>query len=883
MLPGSIGSIARGRAEGIGLRSTAHRLSIADVPRLSSDRAQEEDASRYIARAMAHHSVPELLAPAGSLEAVRAAVANGADAVYLGASKFNARDEGAQLSLEELGEACRIAHGRGRRIYMTLNVLIKPGELVDALDFLGYAVDLGIDAVIVQDVGLIRLIQRVYPELEIHGSTQMTVHDESGAAVMRELGVERVVLARENTLDDIRAIRAAVPTLGLETFIHGALCISYSGQCYMSGMISERSANRGSCAQSCRKDYVLTDTSTRAELDRGYLISAKDLGAYDHLAAIADAGIVCLKVEGRKKRPEYVATVTKSYREFLDRVERGDTTPPTEADVQPLVQIYSRGFTGGMYGGRAGRNYVTRTQPDNRGTTLGTVVGFTPSDRAGGELIVDVSSPIEVGDGLGFEAPDGVGGPTMGFSVTSVRTLSSNGRSRQAIQTRTSVPAGWVVVRTSEGQLLERARASYAALSSEIRQKKARLDVRLFGAPGTPLKAVFTSDGESVTVRSEVTLSVADKRPLEVASLRDHLGRLGETPFVLGNVDVSALSAGLFLPVSEQNHIRQEAVEQLMLRRDWAREAKLADRRSVIEANVNAIDVSAPAVDARLSLSAQVFRIEDGEAAATAGATEVCFDPFLRHPTPPVSRVRAMQARLADLGVALRLRTPTIVRPEERKGVQKWLDLGLPILSGHLGLVHELAGKGRDVIADYATNVFNAHTAAEVFRLGARRIVASVELTSEELSQLVEPWSGRGFDVFVYGRPEGMTIEHCVLSAAFDRETKTCRDLCVQKHANVELTDPMGYTFPVATDSACRNRLLHSRPIDGSEFLPKLWRAGIRGYQMVFNVPGDDVSSIVRSYRSALDALVADARPDVEAVRRVIGTEFTRGHFARAV
>src|SRR5204862_605566 len=166
---------------------------------------------------------------------------------------------------------------------------------------------------------------------------------------------------------------------------------------------------------------------------------------------------------------------------------------------------------------------------------------------------VDVSSPIEVGDGLGFEAPDGVGGPTMGFSVTAVRTLSSNGRSRQAIHARTGVPSGWLVVRTSEAQLLERARASYAALPSEIRQRKARLDVRLFGAPGTPLKAIFTSDGESVTVRSDVTLSVADKRPLDGPSLRAHLGRLGETPFVLGNLDVTALSVGLFLPVSEQN------------------------------------------------------------------------------------------------------------------------------------------------------------------------------------------------------------------------------------------------------------------------------------------------------------------------------------------
>src|SRR2546430_9865467 len=316
---------------------------------------------------MAPRTVPELLSPAGSLDAVRAAVANGADAVYLGAQRFNARDEGAQLTLDELADACRIAHGRGRRIYLTLNVLVKPRELAEALAFLGEAIDRGIDAVIVQDLGLIGLIRELYPDLEIHGSTQTTVHDGSGAAVLEELGVKRVVLARENTLDDLKAIRQRVPNLGLETFVHGALCISYSGQCYMSGMISERSANRGSCAQSCRKDYVLADAATGggAELDRGYLISARDLGAWEHLAEIADAGIHTLKVEGRKKKPEYVATVTHGYRVFLDRLAAGDTRPPAPAEVQPLVQIFSRGFTGGMDGGPAGRHYLTPINPDH--------------------------------------------------------------------------------------------------------------------------------------------------------------------------------------------------------------------------------------------------------------------------------------------------------------------------------------------------------------------------------------------------------------------------------------------------------------------------------------------------------------------------------------
>lgn len=862
-------------------------------------------------------TIPELLAPAGSLDAVRAAVANGANAVYLGAEKFNARDDGAQLSLDELEQACTLAHSRGVRVYLTQNVLVKPAELVDALVFLGECVDRGIDAVIVQDVGLVRLIQRVYPELEIHGSTQMTVHDASGAALMKELGVERVVLARENTMDDIRAIRAAVPDLGLETFVHGALCISYSGQCYMSGMISERSANRGSCAQSCRKDYVLTDVATGGELDRGYLISAKDLAAHDHLAAIAEAGVGCLKVEGRKKKPEYVATVTKGYRDFLDRLARGERSAPASEEVLPLVQIYSRGNTGGMYGGRAGREYITRDQPDNHGVVLGAVVG-----QERGELLVDVARPIEVGDGLGFEPAEGGAGKGTGFAVSAVRTLGrrDGGVVRQAIASRTRVPAGWRVVRSSEAALLERARASYAALPLPARARKTRLDVRVFGSAGGTLRAVFSTDGESVAVVSEAQLAPAAKRALDRAQLREQLGRLGDTPFALAALDDAGLAPGLFLPISELNRLRQRAVEELMVRRDWAEQARLAERRERVEQAVASVGEGGvageagargapPHVEVTTSVApdrhptlaprtasarptdrasdfrlvAEVFTADDARSAAEAGATEIVFDPFLRHPAPPKSRLAGLASELGERGVALRLRTPTVVRPEERRVVDRWLALDLPVQSGHLGLVAELARAGRDVVADYAVNCFNQHTAAEYFRLGARRIVLSVELTVEELTRVAAPWAGRGFDVFVYGRPEGMTIEHCVLSAAFDREPTKCRDLCTRDHTNVELTDPAGYTFPVATDSACRNRLLHSRPVEGSEYLPRLWAGGLRGYQLVFNVPGETVAPVVARYRAALDALAAGTRPDLAAVRELVGGAFTRGHFARAV
>jgi U32 family peptidase len=823
-------------------------------------------------------SVPELLAPAGSLDAVRAAVANGADAVYLGVEKFNARDDGAQLSFEDLGQAARLAHARGARVYLTLNVLLKPGELRDALLHLSACVDRGIDAVLVQDLGVIRLIRRIYPGLEIHGSTQLTVHDAAGARLLQQMGVSRVVLARENTLEDIGAIHAQVPGLGLETFVHGALCIAYSGQCFMSGMISERSANRGACAQSCRQDYRLTDANTRAELDRGFLISAKDLGAWEHLAAIADAGVGCLKIEGRKKKPEYVATVTRGYRRFLDALANGtwSPSPPPEA-TEPLVQIFSRGFTGGMYGGRAGREYVTRTHPDNRGAVLGHVVG-----RDRGDLLVALTRALSPGDGIGLEHPDGASHGNTGFTVTRVRTLHQRaGLVRQAIGAPEVVPDGWVVVRSSQAALLESARASFATVLPPDERSRIQLQVRASGSAGTPLTLAWSGLPETVIVTSTIALSPATQHPLDAPSLRKQLGRLGGTPYTLGAIDSSALEPDVFLPMSVLNELRRQAVAELSAAGARASGATLTMRQVEIDAALADLPPE-PATPAAPILTAEVWRVDDARIAVDAGATEISLDLFLRHPTPPVSRVRALIEEMAGRGVTVRLRTPTIVRPEERKVLDKWLALDTALVSGHVGLVAELAPQ-RNLVADYGVNCCNQFSAAELFRLGARRIVLSVELTGGEMAEISAPWQGRGFEVFAYGRPEGMTIEHCVLSAAFDRGPFTCRDLCVQKHPNVALTDPTGYAFPVATDSACRNRLLHSRPVSGASYLPALWRAGLRDYRLVFNVPGDPVAEVTAAFRGLIDTLKEGHAPGRESIRRATGSAFTRGHFARAV
>jgi putative protease len=824
------------------------------------------------------NKIPELLAPAGSLDAVRAAVANGADAVYLGAEKFNARDEGAQLSLDELEIACRLAHSRGTRIYLTLNTLVKPAELEDAIAFLGEAIDRGIDAAIVQDIGIVRLIQAVYPGLEIHGSTQMTVHDSTGAAVLQKLGVDRVVLARENTLEDIREIHNAVPGLGLESFIHGALCISYSGQCYMSGMISERSANRGSCAQSCRKDYTLRDITTSETLDTGYLISARDLGAHESLADLAELGIGCLKVEGRKKKPEYVAVVTRNYRDALDKVALGDRSAMPPAQVDELVQIFSRGFTPGMYQGRAGRDYVTRSHPDNRGREIGFVLATD-----GSEIIVEVSTPLVVGDGVAFEPPAGSAEETVGFTIERIRSIPGGDGTRQAIRTYKRVADGSKVVRSFDAKLMASARMSFSDVALPSDRSRTRLDVRAFGAPGNPLKLVFVSGNESVTVSSDVALMPAHKRALDERQLRDQLGRLGETSFTLGSIDISALGDQLFIPVSELNRMRQDATEILAQRAQWSSEGRSDERKKKIALAVDNVVARHHDESRGFRLIAETFTPEDARIAAASGATDISIDPFLRHPAPPANRVRTLANDLAGQGIHLSLRLPSIVRPAERRSLTKWLELALPVSTGHLGLVAELAGQGRSVVADYAVNCFNQHTAAEIFSLGASRIVFSVELTTDEMLAVSAPWCGDGFDAVVYGRPEGMTIEHCVLSAAFNREPTTCRDLCVRDHKDVEIIDPSGYAFAVATDSACRNRLLHSRPIEASEFIPRLWRGGIRNFRLLFNTRSDDIAAITASYRVLLESLAkGDARPEWSP-RNLVGGEFTRGHFARAV
>jgi putative protease len=363
-------------------------------------------------------------------------------------------------------------------------------------------------------------------------------------------------------------------------------------------------------------------------------------------------------------------------------------------------------------------------------------------------------------------------------------------------------------------------------------------------------------------------------------------GRLGETPFALGELDVAGLAEGLFLPMSELNHVRQRLVDELLLRRDWAASARAAEREATIAAAIASVPLASPATtngDAGLPCSAprciasKMHEPRRRAALPRSRSTRSCVTP-----APPAARVRALAEELSARGVSLRLRTPSIVRPEDRRSLDKWLALDVPMLTDISDSWPSSRARPRRHRRLRRELLQPAYRRGDLSP-GCSPYRAVDRADNERTPAVSAPWNGRGFDVLVYGRPEGMTDRALRAVCAFDREPTTCRDLCVQKHPVVQITDPTGYTFGVATDSACRNRLLHSRPIEASEYLPRLWQSGIRGFRTVFNVPGDPHSRRRCGVPLGVDALAAQSAVPASAVRELVGTRFTRGHFARAV
>ncbi|MDP3103515.1 MAG: U32 family peptidase, partial [Candidatus Methanoperedens sp.] len=455
---------------------------------------------------------------------------NGADAVYFGGTLFSARQYASNFNREELLWAIDHAHARGVRAYVTVNTLIKDAELDEAADYLQFLCNAGADAVIVQDIGILRLLREQLPELPVHASTQMTIHSAEGVKFLQDMGVKRVVLAREMSLQEIKQIKSETG-MEIETFIHGALCFSYSGQCLLSSMIGGRSGNRGYCAQPCRKKY-------RAGEVEGYLLSPKDLNMSEHIPALVDAGIDSFKIEGRMKRPEYVAGVVRIYRRLIDRYHESPSKfQVTHDEKHTLRQLFNRGFTTGYFFGNPGSELMSRKYPHNLGTRLGSVADYEPQRRM---VSIDLTAPLRTGDGIGIGVRDtGVTVKSM-FIGKKMVNIADWGSTVQ-VPLEDEVETGEPVFKTYDSLLM-------ATLEvKNIRKIPVKMSFRAHAGESVELCITDAENGIKIQGSSAI---IAESKPISKSAIAEQLKKLGNTIFEAQEIDLE-IDENIFIPVSE--------------------------------------------------------------------------------------------------------------------------------------------------------------------------------------------------------------------------------------------------------------------------------------------------------------------------------------------
>lgn len=799
--------------------------------------------------------LPELLAPAGDWDCARAAVENGADAIYFGLDRFNARMRAHNFTEADLPGLMEFLHRRGVRGYVTFNTLVFADELSAAAEYLRSIIGAGVDAAIVQDVGICRLIRRLSPDFPIHGSTQMTVTSAAGVEFARRLGCDLVVLARENSLKEIAAIRSEldVPTSAtagfpLEVFVHGALCVAYSGQCLTSEALGGRSANRGECAQACRMPYELISDGKKLDLgDRSYLLSPQDLAGLEVLPGLVSAGVASLKIEGRLKSPEYVASITRVYRRALDSLASGIGASPVESgDRYAMEMAFSRGLYTGWFRGINNQELAHGRFGKKRGVFLGRVERVTPEG-----VRVRLEGPVKPGDGVVFDAgrpgEDEVGGRIYGVRATGASGNAELIFGRDATDLR-RVHIGDRIWKTDDPALNREVRRTFEG--ETIRHRRPVI-VETHGAAGTPLTLVVRDEtGHVVQYASTVPLVAAEKQPLTAERLEEQLGRLGGTPFRLGTLR-NHVEPGLMLPVSELNRLRREAVTELERLRAVPQRWTL-NPDAAVALGIETPGLSPEAAESATELIVLVRSLDQLEAVLTAGvATVYCDFEDPKRYREAVAAVR--KAATAGYRPEVWVAPPRIAKPGEDwilKQVRSSEADGYLVRNpDHLRFFADQRRRG-----DFSLNVANALTAEVLIReYGLERVTASYDLNVAQLEALITSAPAHWFEITVHQHMPMFHMEHCVFCAFLSSGTDftNCGRPC-DRH-EVRLRDRVGLEHPLKADAGCRNTVFNARAQTGAESVERLRALGVRTFRVEFvNESADEVMSTLARYRSLL-------------------------------
>lgn len=851
---------------------------------------------------------PELLAPAGDWECVRAAVENGADAVYFGLERFNARMRAKNFTQADLPELMKFLHQRGVRGYVTFNVLVFTHELADAEDYLRTIIASGVDAAIVQDTGICRLIRKISPDFPIHGSTQMTVTGDAGVEFARELGAELVVLARENSIKEINAIqdaqRAANKTpLPLEVFVHGALCVAYSGQCLTSESLGGRSANRGECAQACRLPYDLVSDGQQVPLgDRKYLLSPQDLAGLDVLPELVKAGVSSLKIEGRLKSPEYVASITRVYRQALDKIfaEESKSNPigysastsfdPARAKYE-LSMTFSRGLYTGWFNGIQNQELAHGRFGTKRGVLLGKITRVE-KDHVAVRL---EGGALKPGDGVVFDAGNHAAGEEGGrvYQVEPQRGGDTVLRFGHGDVNFRRIKPGNLLWKNNDPALDRELRTTFEG--EKIRFTRP-VDVEVHGHAEAPLTLILNDrEGHVVQLVSQVPLAAAQNQPLTQQRLEDQLGRLGGTPFQLGTL-TSHLEGAVMLPMSELNRLRREASAELDrlrgLPKRWTLLAAEPARMTNVQCPMPNGGQTAPAAPALIVLVRSLEQL-DATLAAGGFADLYCEFENPKHYREAVQRFRTWQTSASlDIGhssldispapPAIWVAPPRIFKPGE-----EWIlkQVRSSEADGYLVRNHEHLRffKNDRKRGDFSLNVANPLTAEYlIFHYGLERVTASYDLNVVQLESLLAAAPGAWFDLTIHQHMPMFHMEHCVFCAFLSKgkDYHDCGRPC-EKHA-VALRDRTGSELPLKADAGCRNTVYNNRAQTGAEYFGRFRALGAQNFRVEFvNESAAEVARTLAHYQKLLRGEIGGA--DLWKELRVINQlGVTRGQLEAA-
>ncbi|MBQ9001122.1 MAG: U32 family peptidase [Eggerthellaceae bacterium] len=752
--------------------------------------------------------IPELLAPAGNMECLHAAVCAGADAVYLGLEEFNARRNAGNFSTADFRIACDYAHLRGVAVYVTLNVEILPSELARAVDFARRAWLAGADAFIVQDVGLADALHRELPQAELHVSTQMNVHNAAGIEAAARLGARRVTLARELRLAEIAELAELAGNfdMEIECFAHGALCICYSGQCLMSSMIGGRSANRGLCAQACRLPYELRRSDRQGALpsEGEHLLSPRDLCSIDLLAQLADTGIASLKIEGRMKSADYVHEVVSVYREALDALAAGGDARHEWS--RRLAEAFSRGFTTAYLEGKRGNDIMSYGRPNNRGVFAGRV-------SREGDGVAEVASEIELheGDVVEFWTNRGHFAATI-----------PAGQSRAAGEVA-RIP---VEQRVGKGDRVFRVRnaaTAFTLFAEDPFAPRVTVNGLVELHMGTRAHVQFTASDGTIGEAWGDEVEPARTKALTEEDVRAHVDRLGQTPFALGALDVQ-MSEGAGMGFSKLHHLRADALEALAeeLLIPWR--TRTAESEDEMHRPAFA-DVGRRLRDSKRStptclVAAWATNPGCARAARRAGA-DALHVPLLnfKRGQAQLAGVRQDQVEQAGYPKQCVMAFPTIDHdplPETREGRQSfdpwdYAREGKPAFADNLGAVMRLLDAGALVEAGPHVPLVNAAALRYAAELGVQRVWLSPELTLGQIAELAEN-SPVELGLCVSGAQELMICEHCLLMSQGEC-VETC-ETCARRSVAHRLVDRKGFEFPVVTDMLGRSHLYNGLELD---------------------------------------------------------------------